>query len=495
MSEHSESPSSTKRRLNGDTVSQLPRKSFQVNMTGGIIYQGKSCATLNTANSSDNDDSVLDEDSRHKHKHMKKDVKDVKKVKLSETRRNKERAAQLRFQKVWKHKDEEDGIVDQDSQNTCTNPMNISTDSTMEMDFSTQSQGSSVQEFGELVSDDGKKDHGEGTTCGFTKKKFYFLLAALIITLLMIASVPTVILVSREGIATPAPSQSMSPSTVPSLSLMPSDEPSMVPTNTFVPSDQPSTVPSTVPSTAPTDTYKPSDKPSTNPSLSLVPSSQPTNSMVPSLVPSIVPTDTQAPSRAPTRLPSVLPSLSMEPTFTPIDPNWRFKLRLYWDKEYFWQEETEERFWCLECVPCEEYGRGDGWEHGCDAYSNGLNSNCKEGDSVWIRDCRRYGNEYNVLQKHKAGFTLRLHNTNLCIERRNKHLMMKRCNINDPDQQFVAWDDMTKFELRPLAMAGWTEREADCVSQLHHPKSEEVVGMHNCRLCRHFETRYWEIYK
>ena len=32
--------------------------------------------------------------------------------------------------------------------------------------------------------------------------------------------------------------------------------------------------------------------------------------------------------------------------------------------------------------------------------------------------------------------------------------------------------DFSKFELRPLVMEDWTEREADCVSQLHHPKSE-----------------------
>ncbi|CAJ1947355.1 unnamed protein product [Cylindrotheca closterium] len=475
MSEHSASPTSTeKRRLNEDTISSLPRKSFQVTMTGGIMYQGHSCATLATQNSSsDNDESFLDEESRQS----------MEKLQLSAKRRQ-EREAQLRLSKFHG----EGAMVDPES--NC-NPMNISADSTMD----SSQQGSSVQEFGELVSDDGKKATEEKTICGFTKKQFCFLLVATFIVTLAGASIPTVFVTSKEAIATQAPSVSMVPSAAPSLSMVPSDQPSLVPTNTFQPSSIPSDLPSTVPSIVPTDTYKPSQRPSNVPSLSLVPSSQPTNSMVPSEVPSMVPTDTQSPSRAPTPLPSVEPSLSMEPTFTPIDPNWRFKLRLHWSKDYFWQEETTERFWCLECVPCEEYGRDDGWKHGCESYPDGSNGNCKAGDSVWIRDCRKYGNEYNVLQKHKAGFTLRLHNTNLCIERRNKHLMMKKCNINDPDQQFVAWDDFSKFELRPLEHAGRNEREADCVSQLHHPKSDEVVGMHSCWLCRHFETRYWEIYK
>ncbi|KAL3936485.1 MAG: hypothetical protein SGBAC_008205 [Bacillariaceae sp.] len=275
-------------------------------------------------------------------------------------------------------------------------------------------------------------------------------------------------------IESPAPSISTSPSVAPSLSLMPSDLPSMVPSSNPSISDMPTRLPSQ------------------GPSVSMLPSISPSVSFAPSE--SFAPTGSLAPSSSPSMVPSGEPSLSQNPTWTRISSNWDFKVRLQWQSSYFWQEEKTERFWCLECVKCDEYGRGDGWEHGCRAYGSGSNNNCRNGDSLWIRDCRSRGNRFNVLQIDQKSFMLRLDNTNLCIERRNKHLMFRPCDENDMDQQFVPWYDWNKFELRPLAMESWGEREADCVSQLHHPKQDEVVGMHNCRLSRIYETRHWERY-
>jgi hypothetical protein len=66
--------------------------------------------------------------------------------------------------------------------------------------------------------------------------------------------------------------------------------------------------------------------------------------------------------------------------------------------------------------------------------------------------------------------------------------------MNDKDQLWAPWHDFSKFELRPYHEKDMSEREAFCVSQLHHPKDKEVLGMHNCRLSRLYETRYWEDY-
>jgi hypothetical protein len=99
-----------------------------------------------------------------------------------------------------------------------------------------------------------------------------------------------------------------------------------------------------------------------------------------------------------------------------------------------------------------------------------------------------------VLQKPRSGYLLRLDDSNLCIERKNKLLIVGKCDMNDMDQLWAPWHDFSQFELRALEQEDWGEREADCVSQLHHPKSEELVGMRNCRLSRIYETRYWEEY-
>jgi hypothetical protein len=98
---------------------------------------------------------------------------------------------------------------------------------------------------------------------------------------------------------------------------------------------------------------------SSSPSISMVPSSAPTESAAPSEVPSVSPTRSMQPNATPTStsLPSDVPTLSLEPTFQPVYPHFRFKLRLYWQPGYLWQEDTTEKYWCLECVPCSDPGR------------------------------------------------------------------------------------------------------------------------------------------
>jgi len=413
-------------------------------MSGGIFH-GESCSTLMTANSSDNGESIFDEDSR------KNSLNSVAKMS-----RNEEEVEEGVQDVLIEETDDED----EDSKFS-KNPLNSTYDSTLDCSFEGKTE----------MGDEETKSDDEGMVCGPSKRGFYYGLAAVLLLFVMTASVSSAVIVTSAAlpVVTQAPTQSLVPSTSPTVT----QTPSTAPTSSMVPSDQPSH--------GPTTTFRPSQMPSTQPTLSLVPSFEPTTSMLPSMVPSVIPTDTQAPS--------------IEPTFTPIDPEWRFKLRLYWENSYFWQEEAEERFWCMGCVNCTEYGRGDWWEHGCESYENGLNTHCMENDSVWIRDCRNNGNEFNVIQKERSGYQLRLHNSNLCIDRRNKHLRLRKCDIKDLDQLFVPWHDFTKFELRPLVMEGMGEREADCVSQLHHPKDKELVGMHNCRLSRIYETRYWEIYK
>eukprot|EP00980_Cylindrotheca_fusiformis_P021849 scaffold8682_cov122-Cylindrotheca_fusiformis.AAC.6 len=216
--------------------------------------------------------------------------------------------------------------------------------------------------------------------------------------------------------------------------------------------------------------------------------------MSPSSLPSVSPTDTFQPSHSPTNVPSVQPTVSMEPTFQPISSNWRFKLKLYWEEGYFWQEETRERYWCMECTRCNSYGRGDGWEYGCESYDNGSEDSCREGDALWVRDCRDRGARFNVLQKHKSGYLLRLDDSNLCIERSNVHLMIKRCDMDEKDQLWMPWHDFSKFELRPYEQRDRDAKDAYCVSQTHHPKSREMLGLHNCATTEGHQTRYWEEY-
>lgn len=122
-------------------------------------------------------------------------------------------------------------------------------------------------------------------------------------------------------------------------------------------------------SQAPTNGPSISFKPTANPSSS--PTERPSISPMPSKSPSVSPTDTQNPSAAPspsptesptlskipTISPSTSPTISKAPTFPPISSNMDFKLRLYWESGFFWQEDWREEYYCAECVRCKERGR------------------------------------------------------------------------------------------------------------------------------------------
>ncbi|CAJ1947359.1 unnamed protein product [Cylindrotheca closterium] len=276
---------------------------------------------------------------------------------------------------------------------------------------------------------------------------------------------------------TPSPTTTMRPSNVPTVSQMPSE------------------TPSEAPSVTPTMSSRPTISPSLRPTASNFPSQIPSISQIPSLSPSKEPSTSKEPSHVPSELPSLEPSVSLMPSYSTISPDYSFKIRLQWQESYFWQEEKVERWWCLECVRCTSYGGGDGNQHGCKSYGTGDEGACQRGDSIWIRDCRERSNRFNVLENRDSGNMLRIATTDLCVTRqRRRWLMVDYCDRTDMKQQFVPWEDYDKFELRPLEQRDLGEREADCISQLHHPKQDELVSLHNCRLCRIYETRYWQVY-
>jgi hypothetical protein len=273
-------------------------------------------------------------------------------------------------------------------------------------------------------------------------------------------------------------------------------------------------LPTTTPSPAPTGTEPTTTLPSISPTPR--PSFRPTNN------PTVPP-----PTTNPTPVPSVAPT-TVAPTFTPFDPNYAFKLKLFWQSGYYWQESFEEVWHCVECTKCAEYGavrnenccqlsvfsylnivrlilQGDGSEHGCKRRGDGNSANCEEGDMFWIHGCDGRGSQFNILTNPGSGYQIRLAGTDLCIQRgaidgvtglfRSRLLKAEKCDGSEGGGQLWApFPSLAKFELRPLNDADKSEDNAGCVSQLHHPKNEEVISLHGCKLSRIYETRYWEEY-
>jgi hypothetical protein len=207
---------------------------------------------------------------------------------------------------------------------------------------------------------------------------------------------------------------------------------------------------------------------------------------------------TKAPTKYPTKFPTASPT-TKAPTRQPTPQPTRessFQLRLYWESKYFWQETHRETWWCMECTKCNEYSLGDGPNHGCVVPGN-TGSSCQEGHMIWIRKCKDNSRDYkfNILKNSGSGDQVRVEDTNLCLSTvRNRYLELKTCDKNSSRQLFKPITNIHKFELRPYSQRNWSISDAQCLSQLHHPKDKELVGLHQCETARNHETLFWEEY-
>jgi len=155
------------------------------------------------------------------------------------------------------------------------------------------------------------------------------------------------------------------------------------------------------------------------------------------------------------------------------------RLKMYWQKDYFWQggkqnhlyrsnsqiyihfrsdskptSEEKERKWCAE--------ENDG--------------------SVRIKECSSTSRQKWILNEEDG--TIRSYNDDdRCLERRGSSLSMRYCKRWRREQQFSFDVDSRKFEIR--------DRD-NCVTQEHHPRSNERLLMETCTRARHDDTSLWE---
>lgn len=130
--------------------------------------------------------------------------------------------------------------------------------------------------------------------------------------------------------------------------------------NEFQQNQRPTTAPVSDPTNQPTEfdwTWGPTvtRPPTDEPTISPEPTKKPT--IQPSKTPTTRPSGrTPYPTPNPTPLRSANPTLSIAPTFPVQDPEHAFKMRLFWQSGYYWQEQWGERYYCMECVECEMWG-------------------------------------------------------------------------------------------------------------------------------------------
>jgi hypothetical protein len=144
-----------------------------------------------------------------------------------------------------------------------------------------------------------------------------------------------------------------------------------------------------------------------------------------------------------------------------------FQLKMYHEEGYCWQDEWEDRKWCLECE----------------------GSSCGEDDYLWIKKCDEDEKEqlfiYQPISGTDGGHLSPYYQQDLCWERTRTNAYQLRPCSNDDKQIIVGFRFDDKFEMHPNG------RPYDCLEQHHDPKDEEVVRANDCEFARDDHTNFW----
>ena len=167
------------------------------------------------------------------------------------------------------------------------------------------------------------------------------------------------------------------------------------------------------------------------------------------------------------------PSAPTGPSPTPPAPTSNsvsqdFKLKMYWEEGYYWQEETFERKWCMRC----------------------RDGDCEIGDKLYIETCSDDGVErFDFDYVNSEEVLIKVHGTDRCLERSNKEVYIRSCDSGKSSQRWWAANggfDEYRFEISQLGATNL------CVTQRHHPKADELIHMEPCELPRSSDTSFWE---
>ena len=146
-----------------------------------------------------------------------------------------------------------------------------------------------------------------------------------------------------------------------------------------------------------------------------------------------------------------------------LEDIFNFQIKIYWEEGYCWQDEWDEREWCLEC-------EGPG---------------CGEDDHLWLKKCDDDEDEqrftYEIVNEMIRAVKIKpLNRQDLCWTRTmvNKHQLKPCGNHTYTDevtgldlQVIINFTEISWFEPHPNGFANEKNpRNFKCLSSQHHPK-------------------------
>ena len=125
------------------------------------------------------------------------------------------------------------------------------------------------------------------------------------------------------------------------------------------------------------------------------------------------------------------------------------------------------------------------------------------GDQLWIRDCQEgYGAMFRVNQDDQPGIVLEVLDSGRsqtvpgqCLARsQNRYLQVQSCNTSDTTQRWRSISSTQPFPLIPYYNRRRDDNVTYCVTQHHHPKSYEMLGLIDCQEPMNDHTYLWGVY-
>lgn len=148
-----------------------------------------------------------------------------------------------------------------------------------------------------------------------------------------------------------------------------------------------------------------------------------------------------------------------------------FRLKLYWQEGYDWQEESFEREFCMKC-------------------KNG----CMEGHSIYVSECSSYSSYFDFVEitdSDEIMIKVSDEDRNLCFERAERTVSLATCDETLQTQRWFARDGSfagDKFEISQVNFENY------CLSQPHYPKHGELIQMDRCGNAIRDTTEFWNKY-
>ena len=185
-----------------------------------------------------------------------------------------------------------------------------------------------------------------------------------------------------------------------------------------------------------------------------------------------------------------------EPTSS-ISPMETFRLRQHWQPGFVWQELTDEDWYCAACAICDPNELFGGRKNCLPRID------CEENMTLAIMKCepsRPLDNHiarftrlkngsplpFNVTSDGFDGDQIQVHNTNLCLQRMPAGgvfvpIKLQQCNSTKSGQRFFGSRSVGQaMELHLLS-----GNAIKCVSNHHHPTTNEQVYAEDCELARY----------